>query len=88
MEPWLRGLYDAEGMRATDSWAIADQGVSSLELMETAGRAVAEVTVQREPLDTDAMAGGGGEHRRLVLPGRQVDEHMQAADRGPGVPVR
>ena len=30
MEPWLRGLYDAEGMRAVDRWAIEDQGVDSL----------------------------------------------------------
>lgn len=42
MEPWLSPLYDAEGMRATDRWAIEEQEVSSLELMEAAGRAVAE----------------------------------------------
>jgi hydroxyethylthiazole kinase-like uncharacterized protein yjeF len=42
MEHWLRPLYDAAGMRAADSWAIEQQGVPSLELMETAGVAVAE----------------------------------------------
>jgi NAD(P)H-hydrate epimerase len=42
MEPWLNPLFDAEGMRAVDRWAIEEQEVPSLELMEAAGRAVAE----------------------------------------------
>jgi hydroxyethylthiazole kinase-like uncharacterized protein yjeF len=42
MESWLDPVYDAQGMRAADSWAIEDQGVPSLDLMETAGEAVAE----------------------------------------------
>lgn len=42
MEPWLNPLYDAEGMRAVDRWAIEEMGVPSLELMEAAGRAVAQ----------------------------------------------
>ncbi len=41
MESWLSPLFDAEGMRAVDSWAIEEKGVPSLELMEAAGRAVA-----------------------------------------------
>jgi NAD(P)H-hydrate epimerase len=42
MEPWLSPLYDAEGMRAVDRWAVEEIGVPSLELMEAAGRAVAD----------------------------------------------
>ncbi len=43
MEQWLEPLYDAEGMRAADRWAIEDQDVPSVELMEAAGAAVAAV---------------------------------------------
>jgi len=42
MERWLEPLFDAAGMRAADSWAIDEQGIPSLDLMETAGEAVAE----------------------------------------------
>jgi ADP-dependent NAD(P)H-hydrate dehydratase / NAD(P)H-hydrate epimerase len=46
MESWLNPLYDADGMRAVDRWAIEEIGVPSLELMESAGRAVAEAVAE------------------------------------------
>ncbi|MGH2964145.1 MAG: NAD(P)H-hydrate dehydratase [Solirubrobacterales bacterium] len=42
MEAWLTPIFDAAGMRAADSWAIDEQGIPSLDLMEAAGQAVAE----------------------------------------------
>jgi hydroxyethylthiazole kinase-like uncharacterized protein yjeF len=42
MEAWLEPLYDATGMRAADAWAIEQERVPSLELMEMAGAAVAD----------------------------------------------
>jgi ADP-dependent NAD(P)H-hydrate dehydratase / NAD(P)H-hydrate epimerase len=49
MESWLNPLYDAAGMRGVDRWAIEMAGVPSLELMESAGRAVAEVVGELGP---------------------------------------
>jgi ADP-dependent NAD(P)H-hydrate dehydratase / NAD(P)H-hydrate epimerase len=42
MKIWVEPLYDAQGMRAADAWAIDEVGVPSLELMDAAGAAVAE----------------------------------------------
>jgi ADP-dependent NAD(P)H-hydrate dehydratase / NAD(P)H-hydrate epimerase len=42
IEPWLEPLYDAAGMRAADAWAIENEGIASLDLMEMAGAALAE----------------------------------------------
>jgi len=41
---WLDPLYEAAEMRAADAWAIEEQAVPSLDLMERAGAGLARVT--------------------------------------------
>lgn len=60
MEPWLKPLYDAAGMREVDRWAIEERGVPSLELMEAAGRAVAEVVAGLSPQGPVRVVCGKG----------------------------
>ena len=49
MEAWLKPLFDPEGMRAVDRWATEERKIPSLELMEAAGRAVAEAVAGLAP---------------------------------------
>ncbi len=60
MESWLEPLYDADGMRAVDRWAIEDQGVPSLELMEAAGGAVARAVAALSPQGPVRVVCGKG----------------------------
>jgi len=46
LAPWLIPLPDAATMRAIDQWAIEEQGVSGLDLMERAGAGVARAVEQ------------------------------------------
>ena len=43
---WLDPLFDAEEMRAADRWAIEEQGVPSIDLMERAGAGLARLTAE------------------------------------------
>jgi hydroxyethylthiazole kinase-like uncharacterized protein yjeF len=60
MEPWLTPLYDAGGMRAIDRWAIEEVGTPSLELMEAAGRAVADAVGELVSLGPVRVVCGKG----------------------------
>lgn len=60
MEPWLTPALDAEEMRAADGWAIQERGVPSLELMETAGRAVARAAAERAGSGSVVVVCGKG----------------------------
>jgi ADP-dependent NAD(P)H-hydrate dehydratase / NAD(P)H-hydrate epimerase len=60
---WLTPLPDAEAMRGVDRWAIEQQGVPSLELMERAGEAVAravEVHASDGPVSVVCGKGNNG----------------------------
>ena len=60
MEDWLTPCLDAEQMRATDAWAIEKQGIPGLELMETAGQAVARAAAERAGSGRIAVVCGKG----------------------------
>ena len=57
---WLEPLYDAEGMRAIDSWAIEERGVPSLELMEHAGAGLATCAAEIAPEGRIVVVAGKG----------------------------
>ncbi len=86
IDSWLEPLYDAEGMRAIDRWAIEDQGVPSLELMEAAGGAVARAVASLAPQGSVRVVCGKGNNggdglvaaRRLAETGFEVEALLLA----------
>ncbi|MGI8727632.1 MAG: NAD(P)H-hydrate epimerase, partial [Solirubrobacterales bacterium] len=57
---WIDPALDAEEMRSADEWAIEGQGRDSLELMETAGRAVADAVGEMAPEGPISVVCGKG----------------------------
>src|SRR5436190_18454023 len=79
---WLDPLYEAAEMRAVDGWAIEEQGVPSLDLMERAGiglaRLTAELALPGRPVRVVVGKGNNGGDglvvaRLLREEGREVD---------------
>jgi len=81
---WLEPLYDAPTMRATDAWAIEQQGVPSRDLMDRAGAALARVTAETAPVGRVVIVCGKGNNggdglvaaRVLRESGREVDVRL------------
>ncbi len=86
---WLEPLYDAEGMRAIDRWAIEERKVPSLQLMEHAGAGLAACAAAMAPEGRIVVVAGKGNNggdglvAAAVLrgDGRDVDVLLAA---GPG----
>src|SRR3954471_15817069 len=79
---WVDPLYTADEMRAVDKWAIEEQGVPSLDLMERAGigleRITAELAKPGLPIRIVVGKGNNGGDglvvaRLLREEGREVD---------------
>ena len=60
MRPWLDPLYDAGGMASADRWAIERAGIPSLDLMETAGRGLADAALEMGAGDRVTVVCGKG----------------------------
>lgn len=78
---WFEPLPDAEQQRATDGWAIEQQGIPGIDLMERAGAGLAELVVESAPQGRIVVVCGKGNNggdglvaaRRLRERGREVD---------------
>ncbi len=91
MESWLSPLYDAEGIRALDRWAIEEQGIPGEELMEAAGTALAEAVAGLAPQGPIRVLCGKGNNggdghvaaRRLAAMGFEAEAVDLWSDRRP-----
>ena len=92
MDAWLQPLYDAEGMRAVDRWAIEEMGIPEADLMEAAGTALAEVVAELAPQGPVRIVCGKGNNggdglvaaRHLRATGFEVETWEVFVEEGPG----
>jgi NAD(P)H-hydrate epimerase len=81
MDSWLAPLYDADGIRAIDRWAIEEQGAPEADLMEAAGTALAGAVAGIAPQGPVRILCGKGNNggdgllaaRRLIAMGFEVE---------------
>jgi hydroxyethylthiazole kinase-like uncharacterized protein yjeF len=81
---WLSPLPDAEQQRASDEWAIQEQGILGAELMERAGAGLAGLVQERSPTGRVVVVCGKGNNggdglvvaRLLRDAGRTVDVRL------------
>ena len=78
MEAWLEPVYDATGMRAADAWAISEQQVPSLELMERGAHFQLRETFESAiAFGRAALVGMGLPPERVA----EVEEDIRQRDR-------
>jgi len=90
VETWLSPLFDADGIRAVDRWAIDEQGIAGADLMEAAGTALAEAVAGLAPPGPVRIVCGKGNNggdglvaaRRLLGLGFEV-EALELEQGGP-----
>jgi NAD(P)H-hydrate epimerase len=78
---WCEPLLDADGMREVDRWAIEDQGVPSLQLMERAGEGVAQALERLVPDGpVVVLCGKGNNGGDGLVAARLLREHARAVE--------
>ena len=78
---WLDPLYEAGEMRAVDAWAIEEQGVPSLDLMERAGAGLARVVAEAAtPGPVRIVVGKGNNGGDGLVTARLLREDGQEVD--------
>ncbi len=78
---WLDPLYEAAEMRAVDAWAIEEQGVPSLDLMERAGAGLARVVAEAAtPGPVRIVVGKGNNGGDGLVTARLLREDGQDVD--------
>jgi hydroxyethylthiazole kinase-like uncharacterized protein yjeF len=79
---WLDPLYEAAEMRACDAWAIDEQGVPSLDLMEHASLGLARLTARlaRPGLPIRVVVGAGNNGGDGLAAARLLREEGRVVD--------